>query len=261
MFISFRGARAENEIFVSDIAQAADIFSSMMRKSFDIHCAVVEKKSTYRVLSSQGKEKLNALCESFDKGEDKLELDCCVSAFIRGVFLACGTLTDPSKGYHFELSPAHPEISSKIYALLMGAGFSPKFSKRNSDGTVYFKDSSEIEDVLTFIGAQTATLEMIEAKIFKDMRNNINRVTNFETANYIRTYDAATVQCQAIDKLERAGVLGQLNKELIETAAARVNNPEASLNELCAILGGVSRSGLNHRLQKLIQLSQSLNKE
>ena len=127
---------------------------------------------------------------------------------------------------------------------------------RGSETSLYIKDSAEIEDFLAFIGAAKASLDFMNAKISKDVRNGINRLTNCETANIDKASTAAAVQLEAIRTLTERGELEKLPQELRETAIARLENPELSLNELKRILDPpVSKSGLHHRLKKLTELA------
>lgn len=193
--------------------------------------------------------------------EQLLQKDCCVSAFVRGAFLACGSITDPQKEYHAEfcLRKAQPV---DLFAVLLGKiGLTPGVLIRSGAVVLYFKGSAQIEDLLTTVRATRFTLELAEIKVYKDMRNHYNRLTNFEAANISKTVGAAVRQREAIAVLKNAGVLTGLSAELQEAADLRERFPDASLQELCAQCAApVTRSGLNHRLNKLVQLAEKQGK-
>lgn len=223
----------------------------------------VEKggKQTF-IISSQ--EKLGVIFETFGFTGSKmlahhlnlsvLEDDCCRPSFLRGAFLAGGSVTDPAKRYHLELVTDHYNVSRETYSLLLEMGFEPKEATRNGNFVIYFKQSSAIEDFLTTIGAPLSAMELMSQKIEKDMRNTINRKVNCDTANVTKTVDAALYQIEAIEKLSAETGLDGLPDKLRETAAMRLENPELSLKELAELLT-VTKSCLNHRLRKLMELS------
>lgn len=187
------------------------------------------------------------------------EEDHCRDAFIRGAFLSGGTITNPEKNYHLELVTRHYSLSREVMALLLDMGFSPKAAIRKSIYMIYFKDSIEIETFLTKCGAPVSAMAVMEAKIEKDLRNKINRKVNCETANIVKTVDAAQRQLESIAALRRHGLLDELDEGLLMAAKLRERNPEASLAELVREADGqISRSGLNHRLGKLVSLASEL---
>ena len=188
-----------------------------------------------------------------------LEEDADRLAFLRGAFLAGGSVTDPAKRYHLELITSHYKVSRETYALLLDVGFSPKELSRGGSGVLYFKQSNYIEDFLTAIGAQVAAMGVMEAKVEKDLRNGVNRRVNCETANLTKVVDASIGQLAAIRKLEENGVLRTLPQKLQQTAPLRRDNPEATLSELAEMPDPpVSKSAMNHRMRKLIELSKEL---
>lgn len=180
-------------------------------------------------------------------------------AFLRGAFLSGGSVTDPAKRYHLELTTSHYKVSRETCALLLDAGFSPKETTRGGNSILYFKQSDMIEDFLTAIGAQVAAMGVMEAKVEKDLRNGVNRRVNCETANLTKVVDASIGQLAAIRKLEENGVLRTLPQKLQQTAQLRRDNPEATLSELAEMPDPpVSKSAMNHRMRKLIELSKEL---
>lgn len=190
-----------------------------------------------------------------------LEEDHCRSAFLRGVFLAGGSVTDPEKGYHLELITSHYYVSRELTALLLDMGFNPKGTMRKSNYVTYFKQSEYIEDFLTVIGAPLASMEIMSAKVEKNLRGSINRRVNCDAANLDKTVDAAQEQIAAIRALETSGGLDSLSDKLREVAGLRVENPELTLSQLAELCDPpVTKSCLNHRLRKLVELGIQKNK-
>ena len=177
-------------------------------------------------------------------------------AFLRGAFLSGGSVTDPAKRYHLELTTSHYKVSRETCALLLDAGFSPKETTRGGNSILYFKQSNLIEDFLTAIGAPVCAMGVMEAKVEKDLRNGVNRRVNCETANLTKVVDASMEQVAAIRKLQKRGQLKDLPPKLRETAKLRLENPEATLQELAAMQDPpVSKSAMNHRMRKLVALA------
>ena len=163
-----------------------------------------------------------------------LEDGPCRVAFLRGAFLAGGSVTDPQKGYHLELATTHLRVSRELHTLLLELGYTPKETTRKANYITYFKQSEAIEDFLTAIGAPIAAMELMNAKAEKLLRNGVNRRVNCEAANVDKTVDAALEQRQAIQTLREAGTLDTLSPKLREAAALREAHPELSLAQLAA---------------------------
>lgn len=203
--------------------------------------------------------------EGSEKGtinRDFLKKDCCKSAFIKGVFIACGSVSDPQKEYHLDFNIAEKQLAVNLLYFMDEVGLGFKLTNKSKGYSLYTKESVQIENTLTYIGAVKATMELINLKIEKDIRNNVNRVTNCETANIAKTVNAAQEQIKKIKLLEEEIGLENLPAELQEIALMRLINPEATLSELCKLNGNkISRSGLNHRLSKLCKLADDLSKE
>lgn len=189
-----------------------------------------------------------------------LEEDHCRASFLRGAFLAGGSVTDPEKGYHLELITSHYYVSRELTALLLDMGFSPKETTRKSNYVTYFKQSEYIEDFLTVIGAPLASMEIMSAKVEKNLRGSINRRVNCDAANLDKTVDAAQEQIAAIRVLETSMGLDSLSDKLREAASLRVENPELTLSQLAELCDPpVTKSCLNHRLRKLVELGSQEN--
>jgi len=218
----------------------------------------------WEVSVPRAEERLRLL-ERFGHGGNELTLrivrenftcEDCPAAFLRGAFLSCAAVSAPQRQYHLEFYVGYRNLARELCALLTECGLPPKLCQRKGIWLAYYKDSSQIEDVLAFLGARLAMLDLVNAKIEKDMRNNVNRAVNFELANVSRSSGAAAVQLLAIAKLRVNPGLEALPEPLREAAALREANPEASLQELCGLAAApVTRSGMNHRLKRLEELA------
>ena len=190
-----------------------------------------------------------------------LEDECCRAAFLRGVFFAGGSITDPLKSYHLELNTSHRHVSQEMDALLQDTGFVPKNVRRNGGYITYFKQSEHIEDYLTLIGAPVAAMQIMTAKMEKELTNRVNRRLNCDSANLSKTVSASQEQLEAIRRLEEAEVLDRLPDKLRQTASLRLLNPELTLTELAEEFDPpLTKSCLNHRLRKLQALAKELEK-
>lgn len=187
-----------------------------------------------------------------------LEDECCRISFVRGAFLSGGSIIDPAKQYHLELVTDHAAVSREAYSMLLEMGFVPKDIVRNGHHVIYFKNSESIEDFFTTIGAPLAAMEIMQAKVEKNMRNAVNRRVNCDTANADKVVAAAQEQLEAIRKLDRTVGLDELPEHLQETALLRIANPEVSLSDLAMLSDPpVSKSCLSHRLRKIMELSRA----
>ena len=179
------------------------------------------------------------------------------AAFLRGAFLAGGSVTDPQKRYHLELTTSHYYVHRELQALLPELDFQPKETNRKSNYVTYFKQSEAIADVLTTIGAPLAAMEVMNAKVEKNLMNGVNRRLNCDVANVDKAVQAAQGQIEAIHRLESRGELAKLPEKLQETARLRLEYPELSLAQLAeAAVPPVTKSCLNHRLRKLVELGK-----
>ena len=184
-----------------------------------------------------------------------LEETCCRLSFLRGAFLAGGSVTDPEKGYHLELATSHFNVSREAHALMQECGFAPKQVTRKANYIAYFKQSEAIEDFLTGVGAPISAMEIMNAKVEKTLRGSVNRRVNCDAANLDKAVEAAQSQLEAIRQLEQSGVLDTLPDKLKETARLRVAHPEDTLAQLADRCDPpVTKSAMNHRLRKLVEL-------
>lgn len=192
-----------------------------------------------------------------------IEFEVCAAAFLRGAFLTCGNITAPESEYHLEFNVSHKNLSEDLCKLIYettefvgGRAIIPKSVSRRGAYVVYIKDSEDISDFLTLMGAGNASMAVMQVKILKDYENAKNRQINSQLANTDKIVSAAAKQVQAINILSENGRLGSLSEELQEVAEIRKQYPLASLKELCTYFETpISKSGLNHRLNKLIELA------
>lgn len=188
-----------------------------------------------------------------------LEDDHCRTAFFRGAFLAGGSVTDPLKSYHLELATSHIHVGREVPALMMESGFMPKTTTRKGNYITYFKQSEHIEDLLTSIGAPLSAMNMMTAKLERDLRGSVNRRVNCDAANLDKLVAAAQSQIEAIHRLEEHNLLAIQPAKLQEAARLRIENPELTLNQLAELCDPpVTKSAFNHRLRKLSELAQSI---
>ena len=184
-----------------------------------------------------------------------LEESCCKAAFLRGAFLAGGSMTDPSKRCHLELVTDHKNVAGETVSLLLEMGFAPRVTARAGHQVIYFKQSEAAEDFFTTIGASGAAMELMSAKVEKEMRNAVNRQINCDSANVDKTLSAAAAQMERIRAIEREIGLENLPPELAAVALLRIANPEVSLSDLALLSDPpVTKSCINHRMRKLMKL-------
>lgn len=230
-------------------------FDRMPDEGRDKRVFVLEDRSKIRAIyDAFGLESQTTVALHMNLGV--LEEECCKISFLRGAFMAGGSVTDPEKRYHLELATSHLRVSREVYSLLMELGFFPKSVARGGNSIIYFKQSDYIEDVLTTLGAPVNAMAIMEAKVEKDLRNDVNRRVNCETANVGKAVDAAQVQLAAIRRLEANGLYNDLPDKLRKTAELRKQNPEATLTELAQMQDPpLTKSAINHRMRKLLELS------
>ena len=249
------------------IRTASDEFAErlphLFRRAFGIGFDEPEaQRGVKHLFSIQDPDKLKTIFDAFgnDMASPSLHINfgvieepCCKAAFVRGAFLAGGSVTDPAKRYHLELATTHYSVSREAYSVLLEMGFSPKEAQRKGEHLLYFKKSEHIEDLLTTIGAPVCAMDVMSAKIEKDMKNSINRKVNCDSANADKVVEAAARQMEAIRRIDKLYGLDSLPDKLQEAALLRYANPEASLADLAMLsYPPVSKSCLSHRLKKLL---------
>lgn len=255
---------------VTESKEFAAFLPKLFKKAFGIQFDLLPEheevaKQTF-VISS--KEKILQIMNAFGFApEDTITLhinlpvvedDCCKVAFFRGAFLAGGSVTDPSKGYHLELATTHQRVARESYALLQEIlGFYPKTAQRGGSQVLYLKNSDQISDILTCLNAPVAAMGIMEAKLEKELNNKVNRRCNCDEANTSKVVEASQEQISAIRILKKRGALEQLPPKLKQAALMRLENPEASLTELAAMMEPpISKPAMNHRMQRLMQIAK-----
>ncbi|MBP8639764.1 MAG: DNA-binding protein WhiA [Oscillospiraceae bacterium] len=213
---------------------------------------ISNKENINHIFQAYGYEAKGILAHHINLGV--LESDCCKASFLRGAFLAGGSITDPTKSYHLEMVTDHYNVSRETFSILLELGFSPKDASRGGNYVIYFKQSEAIEDFFTLMGAPLSAMDIMSAKVEKDMRNAVNRRVNCDSANADKIVLAAQDQMEAIRRIERTTGLDDLPEKLREAALLRIANPEASLTDLAALaIPPVSKSCISHRLRKLME--------
>lgn len=220
-----------------------------------MHAVTVPKALCARVLDRFGHSK--EVTRRINRAV--LECDACAAAFVRGAFLVCGAVTNPQVDYHLEFSAPYLNLSRDLATLLAELGLHPRMVKRKGNYVVYFKESEQIEDCLTLMGAVSASLELMNVKMIKSIRNSVNRAANCESANIDKVVAAAMVQTEAVRKIERCVGLDALPEDLRELCRLRLENPDFSLRALGESLDPpLSRSGVNHRFQRVMEIAETL---
>lgn len=264
--------REEGDFFFQcDNRKIADLLAQKIVEETGVIVAILDKPvhsgKKYRnyCLSIEQTEDADIFYQTFGKA---LEGDisglsfpkaCCGIAFLRGVFLSCGVLVNPTKEYHFEFKIHDPSLADFLLGFLSERGIEFGKTTRKGNTILYLKGSEAIEEILTYMGAYKSVMQLMDIKIVKEVRNKVNRVTNCETANIGKTVKASMQQIEDIEYIIEKKGKSYLSKDLLEVAEARLNNPEMSLRELVEeIPSGISRSGLNHRLKRLSEMAEEI---
>lgn len=210
--------------------------------------------------------KRSACCaNAFENGKNgenfKEVCPACRASFLAGVFVGCGTVTDPEKDFHLDMKVPRA-LAGRVASILEEEGLTPgACSMRGGKVRLYYKVSALISDFLTYIGAMKYALEVLETEVIKSVRGKENRISNAELANMDRAATAAAEQMRAIAILKKHGALNQLSEELVMTARIREENPFMALGELCTVFSPpISKSGLSHRLKRIIEEADKLDK-
>lgn len=265
----------ENQIcFQTESSTSAQLFERLFKGVFkdtvSVHKQENERKngSVLYTFEVNGAEAVSRVLHKYRITPDKRSIDSGIIAtsslgvFAAGVFLACGSVNDPAKEYHLEFTVPENGLAQELAMLLAGIGVNAKTASRRNQYIVYIKGSESIEDTLTYIGAQQCTLELMNVKIFKDVRNKANRIANCDTANIDKVLNAAMRQLEDIKLIERTIGFETLSDELREVAELRLENVDMSLQDICESLSTpISRSGVNHRFKKLAKIADEIRKE
>ena len=246
-------------------AAVARRLQALLQRAFFVVCepqrvgrklqlAVTGTEAVGRIFDALGYDRKSHI--TYHLNRNVLEEDCCIAAFVRGAFLMAGTVAGPEKKSHLELKTTHQSLAGEETSLLLDLGLAPKQMRRGSAHILYFKDGASVEDFLARIGAPHAAMELMEAKVEKNIRNTINRQVNCETANLVKAADASARQIAAIRAvLSTRGEEG-FPENLRETVRLRLEYPTDSLAELAQRFDPpLSKPGLSHRLRKITELA------
>lgn len=253
----------------------------VLKDYFDIHSKLLVKKSNslkknniYMVLIPEDAdvrgllqylgiiEKDDYFNINYGLPSDILRDEECKRAYIRGAFLGGGSISNPEKTYHLEFVTHDLEYATELSKLINSYKLNSKVIQRKNSFVIYVKEGEQIVDLLNIIGAHSALLELENIRIMKEMRNNVNRIVNCETANLSKTVNAAVRQVESINLIQSEIGLDRLPKNLKEVARLRLEYPDESLKELGAMLNPpVGKSGINHRLRRIEKIADELRKE
>ena len=219
-----------------------------------------ERKKILEFFGYTGKEiSLSINFSNFENADD--EENCCYTAFVRGAFLVCGNITNPEKEYHLEFNVSRIKLSAEFLSVLNEINLNMKTLTRNSTQLIYCKESETIEDCLGKIGATKSFFFLMETKAMKLVKNKINRRTNFEAANLSRTIEAGIAQIELIEHILSKIKLTDMTEDLAELCTLRLDNPEASIDELGKMMSTpLSRSAVSRRLKKLKDIKEEIDK-
>ena len=255
---------------ITESKEFAQLLPKLFKKAFNMTFDILPESETLGKLNFQITDpgKLHAIMEDYGfSPEDTLSLhinlpvveeECCRSAFLRGAFLGGGSVTDPVKGYHIELSTTHRSVARECSALMDEIlGFYPKTVTRGGGQVLYLKQSDQISDFLTYLGAPIAAMGIMEARLEKELNNKVNRRCNCDEANTSKVVEAAQEQLAAIRTLKELGLMEHLPAKLMQAALAREENPESSLTELASMMEPpITKPAMNHRLKKLVEMAK-----
>lgn len=247
---------------------------TLFKKTFKIYVDVTVRRNsaltgnmTYLLRTDEHPEQKKMMdamkISEWEKGDCTsallLKNSCCKRAFLRGAYLAAGSMSDPYKGYHLEIVCQNEPQAGQIQKLLLDFGLDAKQVQRKKYYVVYIKEGENIADFLNIVEAHQALMEFENARIYKDVRNMVNRKVNCDAANINKTVNAAARQVADIEYIRSVCGLEKLPDSLREMAYVRLENPEVSLEELGKLLDPpVGKSGVNHRLRKIGEFAKSL---
>ena len=259
---------------ITESQEFAGLLPKLFKKAFGIAFDVLPDKDAVGKLVFQiaDSKKICAVMEAYGFNPEEMlslhinlpvvEEECCKTAFLRGAFLAGGSVTDPEKGYHLELTTTHQRVARESFVFMEEVlGFQPKSARRGGGQVLYLKQSDLISDFLIFLGAPIASMGIMEAKLEKEIKNKVNRRCNCDEANTSKVVEAAQEQLAAIRVLRNKGAVESLPLKLRQAAYAREENPEATLTELAAMMEPpITKPAMNHRLKKLVQTAKETEK-
>lgn len=273
--------RSLNFKIITENPAIARLIFKLLKEYFNIHTKLMVKRSNslkknnvYVVIITEDVNVKDLLVEvgvltkdsflnlNYKINEDMIKEEKCKRAYIRGAFLGGGSISNPEKTYHLEFVTHNLEYAEELSNLINTYNLSSKVIQRKSSYVVYLKEGEQIVDLLNIIGAHSALLKLENIRIMKEMRNNVNRLVNCETANLSKTVNAAVRQIESIKMIQKEIGLNRLPKNLREIAELRLEYPDESLKELGTMLNPpVGKSGVNHRLRRIEKIAEELRRE
>ncbi len=221
--------------------------------------ALNDEAETERLCACMGFNLHNGYID-FSCDEEIFENECCKISYIRGAFLSGGSVSDPERNYHLEFVCKHAKPADKLFELLCEMNIKSKLTVRKNNFVIYIKEFEAIAELLGLLGAGTKMMDLYNLKIEKELRNEVNRMVNCDNANIKKITAAAQNHVNAINKIIEAGMMDTLPQTLTEIAYLRLENPDSSLDELGKLLKApIGKSGVNHRLNRLVEFSKSLD--
>ena len=263
------GAEAEDKTVTARFPSEActdyaeEVFRAQFGRGVPFARQPLPRGSRLAVFSSPAAVKLLHVMREQSDASERLTGGCegCPSAFLHGAFLSAGTVNDPHRSIHLEFFLRVPAYLPLVTAVLAECGYPPRTVARENGTGLYYKDGTSVEDLLTLCGAGRVAMELMNVRFERQLRGEENRATNCLTKNISKTVTAAMRQVDAIRALRRSGRLSGLPAGVQETAALREENPEVSLEELCALHNPpITKSGLNHRLKRLLEEAEGCAK-
>ena len=271
MLLFCRKLSREKISFQTESRTSADTFSMLFKSVMHKEITFTDKKRKNGCVlysfNTDNSDIINSVFSVYHFTDDGRNIDyemistSSLGVFTAGVFLACGSVNDPNKEYHLEFISPCESLADELVSLLKDIGANAKTAIRRNQYVVYLKDSESIEDTLTFIGAPQCTLEIMNVKIYKDVRNKANRITNCDSANIDKVINAAMKQTEDIKLIIKTSGIESLNSELREVALMRLENVGMSLKDIGENLSEpISRSGVNHRFRKIAKIADDIRK-
>lgn len=265
--------------FQTENAAIARKYFTIIKKAFNINTEIVlktskkfHKKQTYILVTKDSEQAHKILVATTLLKDEKehltlrdhvdltvIQSTCCKRAYLRGAFLGAGSVSDPEKGYHLEFVNPSEKHAIFLQEIMASMEMEPKVVARKGNYILYLKEGTQIVDLLNIMGAHIALMELENVRIVKEVRNNVNRIVNCETANLKKTVSAAVRQTQDIEYIQNTIGIATLPENLQQIATFRLEYPSSSLKELGELLTPpVGKSGVNHRLKKISEIAEQI---
>lgn len=238
--------------------------TNILKKNHYYELMIHAEMNAEQILRETGILMVREGCNYISDGiySDLIKSKCCRRAYLRGVFLGAGTISDPEKAYHLEIVCNSEMLSNDVKKLINSFGLHAKSVIRKNSHVVYLKEAEQIIDFLNVLGAHGQLLDFENVRIVKEMRNKTNRINNCDSANLDKTINASIRQVENIKLIEQTRGLSSLPDKLQEAARLRLESPESSLHELCELMDPpIGKSGINHRFKKIEDIAERIRRE